>query len=175
VPEPSCRHQSRPCQELPPVAYEREPGVASRPLPRGYRRPKPERTALYKVVQENLETLLQQARQRSEQGSGYPSFVEHEFRRFLRFSQLSGGFARLHCPECGFERLVAFSCKGRLCPSCSARRTAEIATDLVDRVPWEVPYRQWVLTIPWDLRFLLATDPKFLADMLSAFTRTLFA
>jgi hypothetical protein len=32
------------------------------------------------------------------------------------------------------ERLVAFSCKGRVCPSCWARRTTETAADLVDRV-----------------------------------------
>ncbi|MDY0005038.1 MAG: transposase zinc-binding domain-containing protein, partial [Polyangia bacterium] len=33
------------------------------------------------------------------------------------------GFARLRCPDCGHERIVAFSCKGRcLCPSCMGRR-----------------------------------------------------
>ncbi len=52
------------------------------------------------------------------------------------------------------------------------RRTADIAADLVDRVLPEAPYRQWVLTFP--LRFLLATDPAFLASMLAAFTKTLF-
>jgi hypothetical protein len=70
---------------------------------------------------------------------------------------------------------VAFSCKGRVCPSCWARRTAETAADLVDRVLPEAPYRQWVLTFPWELRFLLAVEPDFLSEMLAAFLRTVFA
>jgi len=36
--------------------------------------------------------------------------------------------------RCGEERLVALSCKGRLCPSCWSRRAADLAADLVDRV-----------------------------------------
>lgn len=32
------------------------------------------------------------------------------------------GFARVRCPDCGFERLVAFSCKTSICPSCATRR-----------------------------------------------------
>jgi hypothetical protein len=70
---------------------------------------------------------------------------------------------------------VAFSCKGRVCPSCWARRSAETAADLVDRVLPEAPYRQWVLTFPWELRFLLAVEPAFLSEMLAAFLRTVFA
>ena len=46
---------------------------------------------------------------------------------------------------------------------------------LVDRVLPEAPYRQWVLTFPWGLRFLLAVDRRFLTEMLRAFLRTLFA
>ena len=61
---------------------------------------------------------------------------------------------------------MAFSCKGRVCPSCWARRTAETAADLVDRVLPVAPYRQWVLTFPWELRFLLAVEPEFLSETL---------
>lgn len=39
---------------------------------------------------------------------------------------LSYGFPRLRCPTCGFERLAACSYKGRLCPSCWARRAAAV-------------------------------------------------
>ncbi|NLJ46127.1 MAG: hypothetical protein GX430_06160 [Treponema sp.] len=127
------------------------------------------------MVRQHLETLLDEARRRNDVGLGYPRFIEHEFRRFLRCGILAHGFARVRCPECGYDRLVPFSCKGRLCPSCWARRTAEIAADLVDRVLPEAPYRQWVLTFPFPLRFLLATDSAILADMLQAFIRTLFA
>jgi hypothetical protein len=126
-------------------------------------------------VRGHLETLLDEARRRDEGGNGYPRFVEHEFRRYVDCGLLSRGFSRLRCPECGHERLVGFSCKGRLCPSCQARRTADIAADLVDRALPDVPYRQWVLTLPWPLRFKLSVDGAFLSAMLGAFLRTVFA
>jgi len=99
----------------------------------------------------------------------------NEFRRYLGCGILARGFARIRCPSCGFERLVAFSCKGRLCPSCWARKAADTAAHLVDRVLPEAPYRQWVLTFPWEFRFLLAMDRKFLSEMLRVFLRTIFA
>ena len=50
---------------------------------------------------------------------------------------------------------VAFSCKRRgFCPSCGARRMAESAALLVDEVLPEQPMRQWVLSFPFQLRFL---------------------
>ena len=40
-----------------------------------------------------------------------------------RKSAPGGFFARARCAECGYDFLVAFSCKGRgLCPSCNTRR-----------------------------------------------------
>jgi hypothetical protein len=160
---------------LPHIDFEREPGAASRPLPRGYQRRTPETTALYAVIRDNLETFLDDSRQRSVTGLGYPEFIEKEFRRYLDCGILSRGFARVRCESCGFDRLVAFSCKGRLCPSCWARKAADVAAHLVDRLLPEAPYRQWVLTFPWELRFLLAMDRTFLTEMLRVFQRTLFA
>ena len=160
---------------MPHIDFEREPGAASRPVPRGYQRRTPETTALYAVIRDNLETFLDDARQRSMTGLGYPEFIEKEFRRYLDCGILSRGFARVRCETCGFERLVAFSCKGRLCPSCWARKAADVAAHLVDRLLPEAPYRQWVLTFPWELRFLLAMDRTFLTEMLRVFQRTLFA
>ena len=60
---------------LPHIDFEREPGAASRPLPRGYQRRTPETTALYAVIRDNLETFLDDARQRSVTGLGYPEFI----------------------------------------------------------------------------------------------------
>jgi hypothetical protein len=169
------RATDSPSPRLPRIDFEREPGAASRPLPKTYQRRTPETTALYAIVRDNLETFLDDASARHESGAGYPRFVEREFRRYLGCGILAMGFARLRCPSCGFERLVAFSCKGRLCPSCWARKAADTAAHLVDRVLPEAPYRQWVLTFPWELRFLLAMDRKFLSEMLRGFLRTLFA
>ena len=67
------------------------------------------------------------------------------------------------CGSCHAEKLVAFSCRRRgFCPSCGARRMTESAALLVDEVlPSQSP-RQWVLSLPFALRFLLATDPAVL-------------
>ena len=62
------------------------------------------------MVRRNLETFLEEGRYQGE--SGYPAFVEREFRRYLDCGQLGRGFARVRCPACGFERLVAFSWHG---------------------------------------------------------------
>jgi hypothetical protein len=45
----------------------------------------------------------------------------------------------------------------------------------VDRILPEVPYRQWVLTFPWEVRFLAGTDAVFLSRLLDAFLKLLFA
>ena len=101
---------------------------------------------LHAVVREHLETFL--AERRVEDGSGCPRFVEESFRRYLRCGVLSYGFARVRCEECGLEDLVGFSCKSRVCPSCLGRRMCETAAYLRDELLPEVPYRQWVVTVP---------------------------
>jgi len=63
------------------VVCERDPGAATDPLPRTYRRREPERSVLHSVVREHLETFLSQAR--AQGGEGYPYFIEGEFRRYL--------------------------------------------------------------------------------------------
>ena len=173
-PMPERRHRDQP-QSLPPVVYEREPGAAFEPLPADYRPRNPQATVLYKVVQDHLETLLEEGRQRSESLLGYPAFIEHEFRRYLSCGDLSRGMARARCPQCGYERLVPPSCKGRFCPSCAARRAADIAAHLVDRLLPEARYRQFVLTFPWELHFLLSVDRQFMTRMLTAYLQSLFA
>ena len=76
---------------LPAVAYEREEGAASSPLPRSYRRREPEKTVLHRVVRDNMATLLDEARERSLDGNGYPPFVERELERYLGCGILSRG------------------------------------------------------------------------------------
>jgi Transposase zinc-binding domain len=87
-------------------------------------------------------------------GARLPQFVEREFREFLLCGVYEAGVARFQCEGCGREHLVPFSCKGRgFCPSCGGRRMTERAAHLVDEVlPW-VPVRQWVLTLPYRLRY----------------------
>ena len=87
-----------------------------------YQPRQPAEGVLHQVVLEHLETFLTQAAELRD-GEGLPSFVEQEFRDFLRCGSLGGGVARFRCAGCGFDRLVPFSCHGRaFCPSCGGRR-----------------------------------------------------
>ena len=79
------------------------------------------------------------------------------------------------CEQCRAERLVAFSCKARSCPSCNARRMEDAADHLVRNVFPVVRVRQWVLSLPRNLRFLAAREPNVASRLLEIFTRTLFA
>jgi hypothetical protein len=138
-----------------------------------YARHEPEKTLLHQVVREQLEGFLASARYRDQ---APPRFVEQELRSFLRCGVLAHGFLRLHCDDCGHDRLVAFSCKRRgFCPSCGGRRMADTATHLVDRVLPEVPIRQWVLTLPYQFRYRCAYDARLTSAVLRAFIRALFA
>ena len=98
-----------------------------------------------------------------------PGHVAREFRSYLGCGHVAAGFAWLEwssaTPEvCDHHRLVLFSCKTRgFCPSCCGRRMAERAAHLVDRVIPHVATRQWVLTVPWKRRWLLARHAE-LAD-----------
>jgi len=118
----------------------------------------PTSTVLFGIVRDHFETFRNQAAS-LRGGDGLPRFVEQEFRDFLRCGCLAGGFARFRCAACGLDRLVAFSCKGRgFCPRCGGRRMAERAAHLIDHVLPDVSVRQWVLSLPHRLRYLLAWD-----------------
>jgi hypothetical protein len=135
----------------------------------------PATTVLYQIVRDHFETFRAQAAQFRD-GEGLPTFVERAFTTFLECGWLAGGFARFHCRACGLDRLVAFSCKGRaLCPSCGGRRMAERAAHLVDRVLPDVPIRQWVLSVPHRLRYLLAWDHDLCRAVAAVLARAVFS
>ena len=153
--------------------YECRHGAASRPLHggRGSRRRDVEATVLHQVVRENLATLRLQCAE----AGGLPRCVERDFERYLECGVLARGFTRLACRLCGEERLVPFSCKSRgVCPSCNARRAHDTAIHLVEDVLPVAPYRQWTLSFPMRLRFLLARDSALMSEVLGVFVRALF-
>jgi ribosomal protein S27E len=95
-----------------------------------------------------------------------PRHVEAEFEAYLKCGRLEEGFRRVKCDACQAEKLVAFSCKRRgFCPSCGARRMVEAAALLVDEVLPQQPVRQWVLSLPFALRYLLATRPEVVTQL----------
>jgi hypothetical protein len=140
-----------------------------------YARREPEKTALFQVLQQHLLTFEQRW---TDEASGHtlPKFVTDELHDFLGCGILARGLAQLFCPTCHERYVVGWSCKGRgFCPSCGGRRMNAGALTLVDHVLPEVPIRQFVLTMPFPLRFPLAFDGKLLGQVLRIFTDTVAA
>jgi len=155
-----------------------EPLPQTRALPAAlptarYARHRPEATLLYELVDQHYPPFLAALEQ---DGRSLPTFVQQEFAAYLKCGRLEHGFLRVRCAQCHAERLVAFSCKRRgFCPSCGARRMVETAALLVDEVLPRQPLRQWVLSVPFPLRFLFATEPAALTAVLGIVYRAIAA
>jgi hypothetical protein len=99
-----------------------------------------------------------------------PAFVERELEAFLACGQIDRGFTHIRCAMCDARQLVPFTCKSRaLCPTCCGRRMNQMALQLVESVIPRVPVRQWVLTFPPPLRYLLAYDNALCSRALALF------
>jgi hypothetical protein len=141
--------------------------------PRGetprYQRHRPEHTLLYRLVAQHYPAFVAHM---AATGRPLPHYVQHEFEAYLKCGRLEHGFLRLRCASCHAEHLLAFSCKRRgFCPSCGARRMAETAALLVDEIFPEAPVRQWVLSVPYPLRFLFACRPAIMGAVLGVVYR----
>ncbi|MDA0929586.1 MAG: transposase zinc-binding domain-containing protein, partial [Proteobacteria bacterium] len=141
---------------------------ANKPI---YQRHQPEQTLLYQLVQQHYPAFFEH---QAAEGRLLPDYVQQEFTDFLRCGRLEHGFLRVRCESCHHEKLVAFSCKRRgFCPSCGARRMVEAAALLVDEVFPARTIRQWVLTVPFPLRFLFAAYPELMGKVLGIVTRAI--
>jgi len=122
---------------------------------------RPHDTVLYGIVREHLDTFLELTKRTY--AAPLPKYVVNTFEHDLACGDLARGFVRCRCGNCRHDVLVAFSCKDRgLCPSCNARRMCNLAAPIVDRILPDVPIRQWVLSLPWELRALAAAKPAVL-------------
>jgi len=129
-----------------------------------YRPRNPEDSLLFQIVRDHWKAFEQMTEQ---EGNGLPKFVRDEFESFFRCGVLQHGFVRLKCDSCSHEKIVGFSCKKRgFCSSCISRNQAETAANLNDLVLPEIPYRQWVMSFPISLRFLMARRPEVLSQIL---------
>jgi len=136
-----------------------------------YVRHRPETTLLYQVVQEYWPEFQAEL---TSHGKLLPAYVTKEFDEYLKCGRLEHGFLRVRCESCHDEKLVAFSCKKRgFCPSCGARRMADSAALLVDEILPHQPMRQWVLSVPFPLRFLLASQPAVMGKVLGIVYRAI--
>ncbi|MDP2958626.1 MAG: glycoside hydrolase family 47 protein [Longimicrobiales bacterium] len=94
-------------------------------------------------------------------GFGRPTWLEKDFRAYLRCGIHGHGFGRARCDDRCHKRLIPFPCKARgICPSSNTRlgallsayqmegdpRWLDLATDLADRLlpafasPTGLPY-----------------------------------
>jgi hypothetical protein len=138
----------------------------------GYERHRPETTALYELVRDNLDTLYG-AIDDGALDVRLPKHAKKELEAYLDCGLLCRGFARLRCGSCDESRLVAFSCKGRgFCPSCLGRRMCATAANLVEHVLPQTALRQWVLTFPFPWRRRLAHDGALLGALTRIFVET---
>lgn len=145
-------------------------------LPRGragtYERHRPEQTALYEVVRDNLETLYG-AIDDGALDVRLPKHAKKELEGYLDCGLLCFGFARLRSGDCRESRVVAWSCKGRgFCPSCLGRRMCATAASLIEDVLPAVGLRQWVLTFPFGWRRRLSQDGELLSAVTRLFVET---
>ena len=119
-----------------------------------YRARNPRATPLYRLFETHFDEVKGQWEERFERRCGFwRGFVDEQVRRYLDCGLFENGFARIRCPDCAEEYLLAFSCKTReLCPSCAAKRSAATAALLAEEVFEKVGHAQWVFVMPKMLR-----------------------
>ncbi len=138
-----------------------------------YQPRRPDQTVLYQAVATHFRTFEAIA---EDAGKRLPKHVSAEFEAFLKCGILANGFLRLRCEDCKTEKLLAFSCKKRgFCSSCGGRRMSESAAHLIDSVFPKVGVRQWVLSFPMPIRFILAKNSKIQARCLTIVHRAITA
>ena len=97
---------------------------------------------------------------------GYVPRIAEVVRNYLSCGDLSQGFARVRCSDCGHEYLLAYSCKGRyFCTSCHTKRAVAFSEWLNETVLRSVPHRQIVLTVPKMLRIYFRYDRRLLGKL----------
>lgn len=136
-----------------------------------YERHEPKNTLLYKIIEEHYPVFVSRL---AEAERVLPSYIHTEFEDYLKCGLLEYGFLRVRCEDCHHERMIAFSCKHRgFCPSCCAKRMTESSALLVDTVLPRQPIRQWVLSFPFPLRLLFASQPRVMSKVLGIVYRTI--
>lgn len=136
-----------------------------------YKRHRPEESVLFQTVETYWPIFLQE---QERLGKTVPHFIKDEFNEFLKCGIPEYGIVRTYCYQCRYSGVVAFSCKRRgFCPSCCARRMNDEAAHLADKVLPQIEYRQWVISFPYKLRFMMAYNPKLTNRVLLLFIQVI--
>src|SRR5438552_2604608 len=111
----------------------------------------------------------------AERDGGVPPFVEREFRQFVDCGVGPGlrPVSVRWLPRRATSAVLVQSARGL--PSCGGRRMAERAAHLVDHVLPAAPVRQWVLSLPFRLRYLPAWNHELYREVLAVHASALRA
>lgn len=147
------------------------------PHPAGsYQRHRPEQSLLYQIVGQHYPTFrdLMEAQDRE-----LPAYVQRDFDDYLKCGRLEHGFStgtlrQLPCRASGcFQLYTSWILSGAPSPSCDTLRMTESAALLMDDVLPCQPVRQWVLSFPFQLRYLFANRPAVMGLVLGIVYRVI--
>ena len=111
-------------------------GILACDPPAVYRPRHPEATVYYQILESHFDSYVRSYVERFEPRSGpLRRVVPESVEQFLACGRLQGGFARIRCPRCRAEHLLAFSCRARgVCSSCQGKRAVLFAEKLTTEI-----------------------------------------
>jgi hypothetical protein len=135
--------------------------------PAEYRPRNPRRSPLWQCAKRHLGELRTSGRIRR-------AVERNVLERFLDCGDPHQGFARIRCPGCGHDLLLAFSCKTRyFCPSCHQKRVLAYCDWVEGSVLRQVPHRQYVFTVPKLIRPFFAYRRSLLGELCRLIARSI--
>jgi hypothetical protein len=119
-----------------------------------YRPRTPQASPLYQILDAHFPEFEQvYAQHYAERYGPWRPAITRAVADYLKCGDLREGFARVHCPKCGHDLFVALSCRKRcLCPSCHQKQSLQTGLHVAEDVCAPVPHRQFVFTVPRNLR-----------------------
>ena len=136
---------------------------------------RPQESPLWQLLNEHFHHFVAEYEDRFRKAYGFfRQVISDVVQKFLQCGDLKQGFARVRCPECHHEYLLAFSCRGRwFCPSCHAKIVIQFGERLKEEILYPVPHRQYVFSIPIILRHFFKYDRKLLGRLCQCVNQSL--
>ena len=127
----------------------------------------PKESALWNLLDRHYENFERYYQERFEREYGFfRPVISEVVHAYLKCGDLKQGFARVRCPQCHHEYLLAFSCRGRwFCPSFHAKKVVLFGEHLRNKILYPVPHRQYVFSIPKILRLYFKYYRKLLGKL----------